>query len=197
MKTRHLDLGCGFSPKNPYKRSDLFGCDIRRISDSEDLNCFEYKQANLITEAIPFANDYFDSVSAYDFLEHIPRQILLPNGLYINPFIILMNEVHRVLKPQGLFLASTPAFPSVAAFSDPTHVNFITEHTHEYFVGANATAKIYGFTGVFDVLHARWDTPHNSADPSENSIRKKLRRIHRRILHGGLTHMYWELTAKK
>lgn len=40
-----------------------------------------------------------------------------------------MNEVHRVLKPNGIFLHQTPAYPSTVAFRDPTHVNIITEET--------------------------------------------------------------------
>ena len=35
-----------------------------------------------------------------------------------------MNEIYRVLKPNGYFLHRTPAFPAKQAFSDPTHVKF-------------------------------------------------------------------------
>ena len=65
-----------------------------------------------------------------------------------------MNEIYRVLKPGGLFYASTPAFPSPEAFQDPTHVNIITDGTHEYFCGGNPDARIYGFTGQFVAIEA-------------------------------------------
>lgn len=44
-----------------------------------------------------------------------------------------MNEIHRVLAPEGLFFCRVPAFPSTYAFKDPTHVNFITEDTFPEF----------------------------------------------------------------
>jgi len=197
MNSRHLDLGSGFEPKNPYKRIDVYGCDIRSKSDNENSIRCNYKQANLATGEIPFQDNFFDSVSAYDFLEHIPRQLVLPTNVYINPFVILMNEIYRVLKPDGFFLASTPAYPSITAFSDPTHVNFITDQTPKYFIGDDPTAKIYGFVGAFNLINARWDTPHNSDNPHENPLRKSLRRIHRKIIGEGLTHMFWEFSANK
>jgi len=197
MKKRHLDLGCGLDAKNPYNMDELYGCDIRdRSPDDLSLN-FNYFRANLSLDSIPFSDNFFDSVSAYDFLEHIPRQMLLPNGVSANPFVNLMSEIYRVLKPGGFFLASTPVYPHIAAFSDPTHVNFITKKTHLYFVGDEPTAGIYGFVGKFCLIKANIDTPHNSADPRENSFRKSLRRIHRILKGEGLSHMYWELSAVK
>jgi len=197
MKTRHLDLGCGFTAKNPYNASELFGCDIRyNALQNNELNC-TYTQVNLFSKPIPHPDNYFDSVSAYDFLEHVPRQSLYKDGTSDNPFIKLMNEVYRVLKPNGIFLASSPAYPHHAAFSDPTHVNFITQYTHTYFIGNSPTAQIYGFNGKFHVIKAILDTPHNTSDPSENQLRKRLRRLHRIITGKGLSHIYWELSAIK
>lgn len=197
MKSKHLDLGCGFNAKNPYKMEQLYGCDIRERSIDDPSINFNYSKANLSLDPIPFSDSFFDSISAYDFLEHIPRQALLSNGEMVNPFVNLMSEIYRALKPGGFFLASTPVYPNIAAFSDPTHVNFITKKTHFYFIGENPTASIYGFIGNFRVIKANIDTPHNSADPRENSFRKSLRRIHRVIKGEGLSHMYWELSAVK
>lgn len=64
------------------------------------------KKANLVFEAIPFSDNYFSSISAIDFLEHIPRQICLgSSNELVYPFINIMNEVWRVLTPGGKFLA--------------------------------------------------------------------------------------------
>ena len=66
-----------------------------------------------------------------------------------------MNEIWRVLKPGGILYASTPAYPHNEAFQDPTHVNFITEKTVEYFMGnvryqaGHDIGKMYGFIGRF------------------------------------------------
>ena len=70
-----------------------------------------------------------------------------------------MNEVHRVLKPEGMFLHSTPAFPSKEVFQDPTHVNIITEDTMPYYFCEphNWAKKLgYGFNGSFELIEQRW-----------------------------------------
>lgn len=197
MTKKHLDLGCGLSPHNPYAAESAYGCDIRDINaDVQELG-FVYSKANLVLEPIPYPDNFFNSVSAFDFLEHIPRQIILPNGTATNPFINLMSEIHRVLTPGGRFLAMTPAYPHPAVFSDPTHVNFITEDTHKYFTGDTPAGAIYGFKGAFDVVQARWEAPTNVSNLSQPAWRKSLRRLHRRITDGGFSHMVWELAARK
>lgn len=119
----HLDLGCGTLPRNPYGRSALFGVDIRRLESTSTAQ-FHFAAANLALEPIPFADSRFMSVSAFDFLEHIPRVLngTEPNAL-VFPFVRLMSEVWRVLVPGGLFYALTPCSPGTEAFTDPTHVN--------------------------------------------------------------------------
>jgi SAM-dependent methyltransferase len=62
-------------------------------------------------EPIPFESNFFDSVSAYDFLEHIPRQAIDYQAMITRvPFLELMSEIHRVLKPNGRFFALTTAY---------------------------------------------------------------------------------------
>jgi len=194
---RHLDLGCGLRPRNPYLADLTFGCDLRAIDgEVEDIG-FVYKRVNLIVEPIPFPNNYFHSVSAYDFLEHIPRQTVLPNGGVCNPFVDLMSEIHRVLAPGGRLLALTPAYPHQAAFSDPTHVNIITEETHKYFTGEEPSGVIYGFKGRFDIIQVNWEASANAYSLQQSGLRKMIRRTHRKIFNGGLSHLLWELKAVK
>jgi SAM-dependent methyltransferase len=125
----------------------------------------------------------------------------------------MMNEIHRILRPGGLFIALTPCFPSPAAFTDPTHVNFISEETHLYFSGPNyANVKGYGFMGKFNLLEADWsdwkghlwDTfaikgPENldlqSKQPrkrSQESLTRVKLKLRKRLLgHSGETHFLW------
>jgi SAM-dependent methyltransferase len=154
LPDRHLDLGCGAKPRNPYGRGQLCGVDIRVLPDKPD---FDYRVANLVVDPIPFEDDSLGSVSAFDFIEHVPRILATVDGRdTVFPFIRLMNEVWRVLAPSGRFYALTPTWPHAEAFVDPTHVNFITDRTHEYFCGDDALARMYGFVGNFRVLSARW-----------------------------------------
>jgi SAM-dependent methyltransferase len=190
---KHLDLGCGMQPRNPYGRDQLTGIDVH--GGLPPGSPFEYRCANLALEAIPFDANTFDSISAFDFIEHVPRQLAIDGRIRL-PFIELMNEVWRVLKPGGLFYAMTPAYPSPKAFVDPTHVNVITDETHSYFCGTEAYGRNYGFKGDFRPLRVEWVAEKN-AHTADQSLRKRLRTLHRRFLAGGLSHVLWELQAIK
>lgn len=149
--SKTLDLGCGDIPRNPFLADEFFGVDVRENLEG-NIKC-----ADLAVEPIPFPDEYFDYVTAYDFLEHIPRIVYTICGSSMRPvrrngFVELMNEIYRVLKPGGLFLSMTPAYPHGVAFRDPTHVNFITDETFPlYFDDANRWACMYGFSGAFQV----------------------------------------------
>jgi SAM-dependent methyltransferase len=152
--TRTLDLGCGKTPANPFMAEKVFGIDIEVAHGSK--NIF---QADLAISKIPFKDNYFDFVTAVDFLEHIPRLLYLRKKR-TQPFINLMNEIWRVLKPNGIFQAYTPCFPKDEAFVDPTHVNFISFNTINYFCGDDYLdlSKSYGFNGLFKKLKCEWST---------------------------------------
>ncbi len=148
----HLDLGSGNVPRNPFRSKRVIACDIATKSSAEAN--YEYISFDL-SKKIPLEAQSVETISAFDFLEHIPRWTREPNGLIRFPFVELMDEVWRVLRPGGYFYAVTPFFPSRSAFSDPTHVNFITIETVNYFLGNDAPAKLlgYGFSGNYKLVH--------------------------------------------
>lgn len=151
--TQSLDLGCGLKPKNPYNAQEAYGIDVRNDAEAQVV------KADLVVEPIPFPDASFDYVTAHDFLEHIPRLIYAPQRR--NAFIEVMNEIHRVLKPGGIFMSFTPAYPHGATFRDPTHVNFITDETFPlYFDEVNRWASAYGFRGAFQMLSQEWRGVH-------------------------------------
>ena len=150
---KHLDLGCGNNPRNPFDAKEVYGVDISERADFKEKNIF-FKKANVVTEDIPFCENYFDSISAYDFLEHIPR-VVIDQGKTSFPFINLMNEIYRTLKNNGEFYAITPLYPLESAFVDPTHVNYITKNTFKYFCVPDVWAEMYGFKGKFKVLRVQ------------------------------------------
>lgn len=191
---RHLDLGCGTSPRNPYRRGALCGTDIRPLNSCA---MTEFKAANLFVDSIPWPDGYFQSVSAFDFIEHVPRVLPTRDGQGIRfPFVELMDEIWRVLAPEGRLFALTPCFPAAAAFQDPTHVNIITETTHAYFCGSEPLARMYGFGGRFEAVRAEWAIPELAQTAERLPWRLEWRR-RRRARGRRLSYFLWELAAIK
>jgi SAM-dependent methyltransferase len=147
--TKSLDLGCGPNPQNPFNADEVFGIDIR---SSENSNIVA---ADLNIEKIPFPDNFFEYITAFDFIEHVPRILYLNARRF--PFVELMNEIYRTLKNGGIFYSFTPAFPKAPAWRDPTHVNIITDETYsKYFDNTERLAKMYGFTGSFQIVDQYW-----------------------------------------
>ena len=102
VKGRVVDVGCGygFATKTLAKeRTDLmvYGIDKdkKRIfeakRDKEGVT-FQFARA----ERIPFKDKYFSAVMSLEVIEHVddPKKVL--------------NEISRVLKPEGIFFLTTP-----------------------------------------------------------------------------------------
>jgi len=148
-----LDIGSGNNLRNPFGCDEVYGLDV--IANPLK----NIVAADLVVEPIPFEDNYLDYISAYDFLEHIPRLIYLPQRRL--PFIELMNEIWRTLKPGGIFFSHTPIYPYASAFRDPTHVNILTVETFPlYFDDKNKWGSIYGFSGQFKILKQTIKEPH-------------------------------------
>ena len=104
--TTLLDIGCGegFFLFHAAKH----GYTTKGIEVSQDAAEYAGKEFGLDVEAKPFEelqfpDDYFDVVTLWQVLEHVPYPL------------IVLKEVHRILKPEGLLATSTPDIESILA----------------------------------------------------------------------------------
>lgn len=109
MKTK-LNLGAG-------------ACDIRE--DYINLDITNYSGVDVVWDLnrlpLPFEDNQFEEILAYNILEHIN-------------YLPLMDELYRILKPQGVIKITVPHFTFVEAYADPTHINRFSFLTFSYFV---------------------------------------------------------------
>ena len=145
-----VDLGCGPFPQNRFAAEHASGLDLVENNESNVLRC------RLGFEPLPYADSSIDYLTAYDLLEHIPRYSD-DNNIGNTPFIYLMNECFRVLKPGGVFLSMTPIYPYMGAFQDPTHNNIMTVDTFDRYFSVNklSIAEHYGITTNFEVIYRK------------------------------------------
>jgi SAM-dependent methyltransferase len=120
-----LDLGCGqgqlmsLALRNGYR--DVMGVDLsaEMLSACRDLQLdVRREDATELVQQLPSAA--YGIVSAFDFLEHLPR----------NEALALLRESRRLLGPAGVMFIKVPNGASVAVgdmfFSDLTHESLFT-----------------------------------------------------------------------
>jgi hypothetical protein len=144
-----IDLGSSTTPCNPLGAKLLYGVDIVTADNPSVLQC------DFFREHIPFGDQTVSIVTAFDFIEHVPRVQVLENGTKF-PFMSLIDDIWRILEPHGFFLQVSPAYPFKEVFQDPTHVNILTEETFpNYFCGYVSRlpwAHAYGYRGNFTLV---------------------------------------------
>lgn len=118
-----LEIGAGPSSNSDYQ--------IDRVKFPNTTHVLD-----VAIDKLPFQDNFFDEIKAFQVLEHVP--VLIYSGEPLKARycrVELMREIYRVLKPGGLFYASVPVdFPFWA--QDPTHVDVPwTESTFDYFCG--------------------------------------------------------------
>ena len=107
--TLKLNLGCGQKYLPGY-----VNCDVLphvRADRYFDLNRFPY----------PFADGCADEIWMDNVLEHL------------DDVVVVMSELHRLLRPGGRLRLLVPYAKSDWAYQDPTHKHFFTEQSMNYF----------------------------------------------------------------
>lgn len=132
---RELLLGCGHSREKrifPYSSSNPYGWSGRLTTLDDNHSChpdvvFDLSRIGSYAPhgevSLPFDDDTFDEIHAYEVLEHIGAQ---------GDFRLLFDqfaEFYRVLKPNGYFCATVPRWDSVWTWGDPGHTRVISSAT--------------------------------------------------------------------
>jgi SAM-dependent methyltransferase len=98
---------------------------------------------DLMTMPLPFADDSFNEIHAYEVLEHTGAQ-----GDY-KFFFAQFSEFWRILRPGGFLLGTTPMFNSPWAWGDPSHTRIINRECFA-FLDQNEYVKQVGKTAMSD-----------------------------------------------
>src|SRR3989338_6440863 len=112
-----LDLGCGGTGEYSIELQKLgFG-----VTASDAFDCFKYKDQITfkvcdITTTFPFEDNTFDYILLLEVIEHLK-----------NPYFSI-QEIQRVLRPNGTLIISTPNI-----MNTQSRMRFLFEGSYEYF----------------------------------------------------------------
>ena len=107
---------------------------------------------------LPFEDETFEEIHAYEVLEHVGKQ-----GDW-KTFFAQFEEFYRILKPGGHFFATTPMWDSQWAWADPGHtriiapgsIMFLDQEEYERQVGNTPmTDYRHVYKADFEIVHSQ------------------------------------------
>lgn len=107
---------------------------------------------------LPFEENTFDTVSAYEVMEHVGRQ-----GDW-EFFFAQWSDLWRILKPGGLFFGTSPHWSSPWCWMDPGHTRAFGPEMMVFLSQPQYTAQFgktpmtdyrFCYRADFDLLHSR------------------------------------------
>jgi len=105
---KKLNLGAGKDIRSEYVNHDI--ANIDGIDVVHNLNDLPW----------PWEKDSFEEIVAMDVLEHLDE------------FLPIMEELHRILRPDGIIRIKVPYWNSVFCHIDPTHKQLFHEMTFHF-----------------------------------------------------------------
>lgn len=118
-----LNIGSGFTRINGFTNIDRIQCVDDKGNKYTDVICDVEKQP------LPYPDNSVDEIACYETLEHFEN------------LIFAMNEMWRVLKPEGILKGKVPKEYGHDAYADPTHKRIFNTDTFDYFTGVNKHKK--------------------------------------------------------
>ena len=121
-----LDVGCafGYFALHAQKRGfDVYGIDISSYAIKKSHELFDKSKFFVwdVSKKLPFKNNFFDAVTAFDVIEHVKN------------YKKAIKNIFKVLKKDGIFLLYIPikikGFLKKLTFpdKDSTHASILTE----------------------------------------------------------------------
>ena len=123
---RKLNFGCGSDILENYLNVDILKGE--KIDKSFDFNKFPY----------PFSDNEFDEIYSSNVLEHL------------DDISKVINELHRIVKPNGLIRIIVPYYNCYGAYNDITHKHYFSHKAFEAFYLKN-TGVNYFTNKVFEL----------------------------------------------
>ena len=130
-----LDIACGQNRQDGFHGVDI----VPGLYDDVD-----YTVHDLSEFPWPFEDDSVEEVFVSHYVEHTPD------------LIAFVNELYRILEPDGRVKVVHPYCRSNRAFQDPTHTRFIPEETWHYFTKSwreDQKLDHYPITADFEVVN--------------------------------------------
>lgn len=131
-----LDIGCGAN-----KQPGWVGFDMQPLPGVDIVH-------DLLDFPFPLPDESVLVAKASHVLEHVPKTQVVWDGekfKTIHPLIMMMNEIWRIMKPDGQFAIAVPHGASAGFMQDPTHASQINENLFYYFDPLAANGLLYNF----------------------------------------------------